>query len=129
MIMLLLWLFSILLTGTYIHGGVLFAFLADGHAFAALSTAVLSAAHPLAPLDQGTINNAIENVVTAMKTVGRPVAILGVMLLALSWVAAGILPGWARQNQGVLVKMLMGGVLLGIAGDVVSLVLPEIASK
>lgn len=127
--MLLLSLCSILLTGTYFHGGALFVLLASGQAFSVLSSIVLSAASFLAPLDQGPISNAVENIVLAMQTIGRPVAIIGVMLLALSWVAAGILPNWARQNQGVLIKMLMGGILLGIAGDVVSLVLPEAASK
>lgn len=34
-------------------------------------------------------------------------------------------PSWAQQNKGVLVKMLMGGILLGIAPDVVSLVLAK----
>ena len=120
--MLLISLFSVLLTGTYFHGGAMFAFLAAGHIASALSTATLFAA--TAPPDLKGINEAIESIVEAMKTVGRPVAILGVMLLALSWVAAGILPDWAKQNQGVLIKMLMGGVLLGIAGDVVGLVLP-----
>lgn len=89
-----------------------------------LSTTTLSMISLFAPPDLGVINSAVENIVLAMQTIGRPVAILGVMLLALSWVAAGILPNWARQNQGVLIKMLMGGILLGIAGDVVGLVLP-----
>lgn len=108
-----------LVTGTYFHSSALSASLVGGHVFSVLFTSILSA-----PPDLKGINTAIESIVEAMKTVGRPVAILGVMLLALSWVAAGILPDWAKQNQGVLIKMLMGGVLLGIAGDVVSLVLP-----
>ena len=67
----------------------------------------------------------VDEIVKMLETIGRPVAILGLVLLALSWIAAGVLPEWAQQNKGVLVKMLMGGILLGIAPDVVSLVLAK----
>lgn len=70
------------------------------------------------------IASKVNEIVETLKSVGRPVAILGIVLLALSWLAAGVLPEWAQQNRGVLVKMLMGGILLGIAPDVVALVLP-----
>lgn len=73
----------------------------------------------------GPIDDAVDKAVTQLKTLGRPIAILGVVLLSLSWIASGWLPEWAQQNKGVLVKMFMGGVLLGIAPDVVSVFLPK----
>jgi hypothetical protein len=112
----ILFLANTLLSGVLPHAQALAAQATDGHLALALGSALAAA-----PGDG--IAEKVNAIVETLKTVGRPVAILGLVLLALSWLAAGVLPEWAQQNRGVLVKMLMGGILLGIAPDVVGLVL------
>lgn len=65
----------------------------------------------------------ILQVAATMTTVARPLAILGMVLILLSWVAAGVLPDWANQYKGTVIKMLLGAILLGVAPDLVSIVL------
>jgi hypothetical protein len=108
---------SVLFGGIAAHTQALAFVLSDGYI---LGTSLVSAV-TAAPGD--AIADKVNEIVETLKAVGRPVAILGIVLLALSWLAAGVLPEWAQQNRGVLVKMLMGGILLGIAPDVVGLVL------
>lgn len=115
----LLFFTSILCTGAATHAHQLAALFTDPHTAALLAGGLFSPAHA------DSINGAIDKIVESLKSIGRPVAILGMVLLAMSWLASGVLPDWAQQNKGVLVKMLMGGILLGIAPDVVGLVLPS----
>jgi type IV secretory pathway VirB2 component (pilin) len=113
----LLFLASVLCTGAATYAHQLAALFSDPH-IAPLLTGPL-----FIPQADG-ITDKVDAIVETLKGIGRPVAILGIVLLALSWLAAGVLPDWAQQNKGVLVKMMMGGILLGIAPDVVGLVLP-----
>ena len=115
---------SLLLTGAFTHAHQLAQLLSDPQLIGLWLTHLASA--PLMPpLDGGTeLTAKVNEVVDSLQTIGRPVAILGIALLAMSWLAAGVLPEWAQQYKGVLVKMLMGGILVGIAPDIVDLVLP-----
>ena len=113
----LLVLASVFFTGAVTHAHQLAALLTDPQ------LAVFFAVPFVIPVFNG-ISDKVDEIVDSLKSVGRPVAILGMVLLAMSWLASGVLPDWAQQNKGVLVKMMMGGILLGIAPDVVGLVLP-----
>jgi hypothetical protein len=108
---------SILFAGTASHAYQVAALLTDPQ------LAIIFADSFIIPGIDG-ISDKVNEIVESLKSVGRPVAILGLVLLAMSWLASGVLPDWAQQNKGVLVKMMMGGILLGIAPDVVGLVLP-----
>ena len=116
---------SLLLTGAFTHAHQLAQLLNDPQ-LVGLWLTHLASAPLMPPLDGGAkLATKIDEVVKSFETIGRPVAILGLALLAMSWLAAGVLPEWAQQNKGVLVKMLMGGILVGIAPDIVELVLPK----
>ncbi|MFN8504780.1 hypothetical protein [Kouleothrix sp.] len=115
---------NLLLAAGLSHAHQLLLLLSDPHLLG-LWLAHLASAPLMPPLDgvPATLAAKIDAVVGSLEAIGRPIAILGVALLALSWLAAGVLPEWAQQNKGVLVKMLMGGILLGIAPDIVGLVI------
>lgn len=124
--MLLLTLLSVVLTGSYFHPDAVLAFALQLPtfsltAFHSLIGAVLAAP---SPPDVSGITETVDNIVEAAKAIGRPIAIAGVVLVALSWLAAGAVPDWAKQNQGVLTKIVIGGILLGIAPDLVDLFMP-----
>jgi hypothetical protein len=82
--------------------------------FVHLSVATASAA----PL--GGLEDKIGALTERLTGFTRPLALLSVVLTLLSWLAEPVLPEWARNNKGMFSKILIAGILIGLAPDVVS---------
>ncbi len=75
-----------------------------------------------APLRQdptGGINAAIERATTALATLGRPLAVLAVILGLIAYLLEPMLPDWARENRGVIGKSILCAIAIGIAPDII----------
>ncbi len=86
-----------------------------------LSHLVASAAlaAPLAQDPTGGINAAIERATTALATLGRPLAVLAVILGLIAYLLEPMLPDWARENRGVIGKSILCAIAIGIAPDII----------
>ena len=72
----------------------------------------------------GGISDKITAIIAAVQPIARPIALIGVFMIILSWVATPVLPEWAQTNKGLLVKVFLGAILIGLVPDIVNLVLP-----
>ena len=75
-----------------------------------------------APLRQdptGGINAAIERATTSLATLGRPLAVLAVVLGLIAYLLEPMLPDWARENRGVIGKSIICAIAVGLAPDLV----------
>lgn len=121
--MLILTLVSLLSSSLYFHLDVVFAF-----GLAAVELLRHPLAFSLAPLADGdplaAIGKKVTEITTSAKAIGRPIAILSLLLLGLSWLASGVNQEWSASMKGVMLKIFMGGILLGIAPDVVGIFFP-----
>jgi hypothetical protein len=75
-----------------------------------------------APLRQdptGGINAAIERATTSLATLGRPLAVLAVILGLIAYLLEPMLPDWARENRGVIGKSILCAIAIGIAPDII----------
>src|SRR3712207_1777306 len=48
--------------------------------------------------------NKIETVANQLASFARPLALLAVVIVLISWVAEPMIPDWARENRGMLAK-------------------------
>jgi len=81
------------------------------------ASAVLAA--PLAQDPTGGINAAIERATTSLATLGRPLAVLAVILGLIAYLLEPMLPDWARENRGVIGKSILCAIAIGIAPDII----------
>jgi hypothetical protein len=82
-----------------------------------VASAALAA--PLAQDPTGGINAAIERATTALATLGRPLAVLAVILGLIAYLLEPMLPDWARENRGVIGKSILCAIAIGIAPDII----------
>ncbi len=76
-------------------------------------------AAPLAQDPTGGINAAIERATTSLATLGRPLAVLAVILGLIAYLLEPMLPDWARENRGVIGKSILCAIAIGIAPDII----------
>ncbi|KPL83019.1 hypothetical protein [Herpetosiphon geysericola] len=78
-----------------------------------------------AVVDEPTLNQVgqleakIEEITEQLTTVGRPLAVLALVLVFISYVAEPVLPDWARENKGMMRKVLFAALGLGVIPDLV----------
>lgn len=76
-------------------------------------------AAPLAQDPTGGINAAIARATTSLATLGRPLAVLAVILGLIAYLLEPMLPDWARENRGVIGKSILCAIAIGIAPDII----------
>lgn len=57
-----------------------------------------------------------------LTTYGRGLTLLAVVIVFLSWICEPALPSWARENKGLLGRVIIGAIGVGLAPDIVSFV-------
>ena len=67
----------------------------------------------------GQLEAKIEDITEQLTTVGRPLAVLALVLVFISYVAEPVLPDWARENKGMMRKVLFAALGLGVIPDLV----------
>lgn len=67
----------------------------------------------------GQLEAKIEEITEQLTTVGRPLAVLALVLVFISYVAEPVLPDWARENKGMMRKVLFAALGLGVIPDLV----------
>ena len=67
----------------------------------------------------GQLEAKIEEITEQLTTIGRPLAVLALVLVFISYVAEPILPDWARDNKGMMRKVLFAAIGLGVIPDLV----------
>ena len=67
----------------------------------------------------GQLETKIEEITEQLTTVGRPLAVLALVLVFISYVAEPVLPDWARDNKGMMRKVLFAAIGLGVIPDLV----------
>ena len=83
------------------------------------ASAALAAPLAQAPNPTTGINAAIERATTSLATLGRPLAVLAVILGLIAYLLEPMLPDWARENRGVIGKSILCAIAIGIAPDIV----------
>jgi hypothetical protein len=68
------------------------------------------------------IEGKIQAITDKLTTIGRPLAILAVVFGLLSYVAEPLLPDAARENKGVIRKVLFALLAIGIVPDLVTFI-------
>lgn len=72
-------------------------------------------------LAQGTpLDGKIDEITTMLTGLGRPLAILAAVLVALTYIAEPALPDMARENKGMMRKVLFSAMLLGVIPDIIN---------
>ena len=67
----------------------------------------------------GQLEAKIEDITEQLTTIGRPLAVLALVLVFISYVAEPVLPDWARDNKGMMRKVLFAAIGLGVIPDLV----------
>lgn len=67
----------------------------------------------------GQLEAKITEITEQLTTVGRPLAVLALVLVFISYVAEPVLPDWARENKGMMRKVLFAALGLGVIPDLV----------
>ncbi|GAA5531188.1 hypothetical protein [Herpetosiphon gulosus] len=67
----------------------------------------------------GQLETKIEEITEQLTTVGRPLAVLALVLVFISYVAEPVLPDWTRENKGMMRKVLFAAIGLGVIPDLV----------
>ena len=78
--------------------------------------------HVLYALVVMTIETQIQAITDKLTTIGRPLAVLAIIFGLLTYVAEPILPEAARENKGVIRKVLFALLAIGIVPDLVSFI-------
>ncbi|HEX6291292.1 MAG TPA: hypothetical protein VFZ66_19065 [Herpetosiphonaceae bacterium] len=84
--------------------------------FCHLSAAAASAA----PL--GDLEDKLGDLTDKIATYGRGFALLAFVIIFISWIAEPIIPQWARENKGIIARVLMGCIGIGLVPDIVAFV-------
>ena len=61
----------------------------------------------------------ITEITDQLTTIGRPLAILALVLVFISYIAEPALPDWAKENKGMMRKVLFAAIGLGLIPDLV----------
>ncbi len=61
----------------------------------------------------------ITEITEQLTTIGRPLAILALVLVFISYIAEPALPDWAKENKGMMRKVLFAAIGLGLIPDLV----------
>ena len=67
----------------------------------------------------GELETKLTDLTTSLAALGRPLTILAFVLALLSFVAEPVLPDWARENKGILRRVLFAAVFIGLVPDIV----------
>jgi hypothetical protein len=73
----------------------------------------------VAPNQTGELETKLTDLTTSLAALGRPLTILAFVLALLSFVAEPVLPDWARENKGILRRVLFAAVFIGLVPDIV----------
>jgi hypothetical protein len=85
------------------------------------SAATVQPAGPqTATLNQtGELETKLTDLTASLTELGRPLTILALVLALLSYVAEPALPDWARDNRGVIRRVLFAAIFIGLVPDIV----------
>lgn len=85
-------------------------------AFAALYNRILTAIVIL------QIEAKLQGITDKMITYSRPIAVLALTLAVITYIAEPALPEWARENKGVVRRVLFALMCIGLIPDMVELI-------
>ena len=68
------------------------------------------------------IEGKIQGITNKLITFGRPLAVLAIIFGLLTYVAEPLLPDAARENKGVIRKVLFALLAIGLVGDLVDFI-------
>ncbi len=71
------------------------------------------------PADHDARSGPRSRATTALATLGRPLAVLAVILGLIAYLLEPMLPDWARENRGVIGKSILCAIAIGIAPDII----------
>ena len=72
-------------------------------------------------LAQTSLDGKITEVTDTLTGLGRPLAILALVIAVLSIIAEPALPEWAKENKGAIRKSLFAALVLGLIPDLINL--------
>ena len=87
---------------------------------AALFALGLALAQGTAYAQTGGLEGKLTTVMTNLTTIGRPLAGLALVVVVLSYIAEPALPDWARENKGMLRRIMAGALFLGLVPDLIT---------
>lgn len=64
----------------------------------------------------------IDDITAALAKIGRPVAVLALTIAILTYIAEPILPEFARENKGIIRRVLFALICLSLVPDIISFI-------
>ncbi len=68
------------------------------------------------------IEGKLQGITDKLTTIGRPLAVMAIVFGLLTYVAEPVLPDAARENKGVIRKVLFALLAIGLVPDLVSFI-------
>jgi hypothetical protein len=103
---------------------LLFALALVAGTFVSTGTAAAAPRQPdvvtVVPNQTGELETKLTDLTTSLTALGRPLTILACVLALLSLVAEPVLPEWARENRGIIRRVLFAAIFIGLVPDLVN---------
>ncbi len=73
-------------------------------------------------MNTGALDAKLAQIATTLSTLGRPIALISFIVVLLIYIATPMLPEPARENRGAIGKLLLAGIAIGLAPDIISFI-------
>ncbi len=73
-------------------------------------------------MQTGALDAKLAQIATTLSNLGRPVALISFIVVLLIYIATPMLPEAARENRGTIGKLLLAGITIGLAPDVIAFI-------
>ncbi len=73
-------------------------------------------------MNTGALDAKLQQIATTFSALGRPIALISFIVVLLIYIATPMLPEAARENRGAIGKLLIAGIAIGLAPDIISFI-------
>jgi hypothetical protein len=73
-------------------------------------------------MNTGALDAKLQQIADTFSNLGRPVALISFIVVMLIYLGTPLLPEVARENRGTIGKILLAGIAIGLAPDIISFI-------